>query len=92
MAIYMAIFMGGTPIGAPIVGWVADTFGPQWGLAVGAGAGFASAAVGLTYLVKYRGMRMRYSSGRWRLAFGDRQEAQEDLATSEITIQRSGPV
>jgi MFS family permease len=92
MAIYMAIFMGGTPIGAPIVGWVADTFGPQWGLAVGAGAGFASAAVGLTYLVKYRGMRMRYSSGRLRLAFGDRQEAQEDLATSEITIQRSGPV
>jgi MFS family permease len=92
MAIYMAIFMGGTPIGAPIVGWVADTFGPQWGLAVGAGAGFASAAVGLAYLVKYRGMRMRYSSGRLRLAFGDRQEAQEDLATNEITIQRGGPV
>jgi MFS family permease len=92
MAIYMAIFMGGTPIGAPIVGWVADTFGPQWGLAVGAGAGFASAAVGMVYLVKFRGMRMRYSSGRLRLAFGDRREAQEDLATSEIAIQRGGPV
>jgi MFS family permease len=92
MALYMAIFMGGTPIGAPIVGWVADTFGPRWGLAVGAGAGFAAAAVGLLYLVKYRKLRVRYDSGRLRLAFADREEAQEDLATSEIAIQRSGPV
>ena len=29
MALYMAIFMGGTPIGAPIVGWVADSYGPR---------------------------------------------------------------
>jgi MFS family permease len=92
MAIYMAIFMGGTPLGAPIVGWVADTFGPRWGLAVGAGAGFASAAVGVLYLVKYRRMRVRYASGRLRLAFGDPEQAREDLATSEIDVQRGGPV
>ena len=30
MAILLAIALGGTPIGAPIVGWVADTFGPRW--------------------------------------------------------------
>ena len=36
MAIFLAIALGGTPIGAPIVGWVADTFGPRWALGVGA--------------------------------------------------------
>ncbi len=37
------IALGGTPIGAPIVGWVADHFGPRWALGVGAAAGFAAA-------------------------------------------------
>jgi MFS family permease len=53
-AIMLAVLMGGTPIGAPIVGWVADAFGPRWALAVGALAGFAAAGVGLHHLVKRR--------------------------------------
>jgi MFS family permease len=36
MAILLAIALGGTPIGAPIVGWVADRFGPRSALGVGA--------------------------------------------------------
>ncbi len=35
MALYMAVFMGGTPLGAPIVGWVGQTFGPRWTLWLG---------------------------------------------------------
>ena len=31
LALYMAILMGGTPIGAPIVGWVAAEYGPRVG-------------------------------------------------------------
>jgi MFS family permease len=46
MAIYMAIAMGSTPLGAPFVGWVADAFGPRWALGVGAAAGIAAAALG----------------------------------------------
>jgi MFS family permease len=53
MAIFLAIALGGTPIGAPIVGWVADTFGPRWALGVGAAAGLAAAAVGLHALAKH---------------------------------------
>jgi MFS family permease len=37
MALYMMIFMGGTPLGAPIVGWVGETFGARWTL-IGGGA------------------------------------------------------
>jgi MFS family permease len=64
VAILLAIALGGTPIGAPIVGWVADTFGPRWALRVGAGAGFAAAIVGIVYLAKYRNLRVRFDDGR----------------------------
>jgi MFS family permease len=32
MALYMMVVMGGTPLGAPIVGWVGATFGARWTL------------------------------------------------------------
>jgi MFS family permease len=35
MALYMAIFLGGTPFGAPIIGWIGDTFGPRWTISIG---------------------------------------------------------
>lgn len=50
VAILLAIAVGGTPLGAPIVGWVADTFGPRWALGVGAAAGVCGAAVLFTHL------------------------------------------
>lgn len=37
MALYMMIFMGGTPLGAPVVGWVGEEFGARWTL-IGGGA------------------------------------------------------
>jgi MFS family permease len=71
MAILLAIALGGTPIGAPIVGWVADTFGPRWALGVGAAAGFGAALVELRYLAKYRHLRLRIVAGRLRLSFDE---------------------
>ncbi|WP_028536091.1 MFS transporter [Paludibacterium yongneupense] len=52
MALRLAIGVGATPVGAPLVGWVADTFGPRWALVVGAVSGLAAAAVALRYLDK----------------------------------------
>lgn len=88
MAIYMAIFMGGTPIGAPFVGWVANTFGPRWGLGVGAASGVAAGIVGLFYLIKYRKLRVRYASRRLFLTIGDPEGAREELAEDEAIAQR----
>jgi MFS family permease len=45
MALRVGIALGGTPIGAPIVGWIADHPGPRWSLGVGAASGFIAAAV-----------------------------------------------
>ncbi|GAA6524956.1 MFS transporter [Intrasporangium sp. DVR] len=35
MALYMAIFMGGTPFGAPLIGWIGDAWGARWTIALG---------------------------------------------------------
>ena len=37
MALFMCIFMGGTPIGAPVLGWIAEQWGARWTL-IGGGA------------------------------------------------------
>ena len=71
MAILLAIALGGTPIGAPMVGWVADTFGPRWALGIGAASGFAAAIVGVRYLMKYRHLRVRIDAGRLRFSLDE---------------------
>lgn len=43
MALYVTAFMGTTPIGAPIIGYVAQLLGPRSGLMVGALAALAAA-------------------------------------------------
>jgi MFS family permease len=67
LALRIAVVMGGTPIGAPLVGWVVDRFGARWALGVGALAGVAAAAVALVYLVRHRQLRLRWEFGRLRI-------------------------
>ena len=56
MALYMMIFMGGTPLGAPLVGWIGETFGARWTLVLGGGMTIlgVGAAAGIYVLVKSR--------------------------------------
>ena len=44
MALYAVVFLGSTPIGAPLVGWLAEVAGPRSGLLAGAAAALAAAA------------------------------------------------
>ena len=81
MAMLLAIALGGTPLGAPIVGWVADRFGPRWALGIGAAAGFGAALAGLGYLIRYHRLRFRRDAGRLRFTF-DEQALVAPLAPS----------
>jgi MFS family permease len=44
MALYSVVFLGSTPIGAPLVGWIAEAAGPRAGFVVGAAAALLTAA------------------------------------------------
>jgi hypothetical protein len=67
MALYMAILVGGTPVGAPIVGAVAAEWGPRWALGVAAVAAGVAALIGLGWLVFARACTScRNPRARWR--------------------------
>lgn len=69
VALYIAVVNGGTPLGAPIVGAVANAWGARWGIGVAAMSGIAAATAGLTWLIVSRGMRMSLVHGRPQFHF-----------------------
>jgi MFS family permease len=52
MALWTVAFLGSTPIGGPLIGWIGEHFNPRWALAVG---GFAALAAGLYGLLAMKG-------------------------------------
>ena len=50
MALRVGIALGGMALGAPILGWVANHFGPRWSLGIGAVADFMAALVAVFVL------------------------------------------
>ena len=77
MALYMTIIMGGTPLGAPIVGWVGATFGARWTL-IGGGL-LSLLGVALAVLV-YRGLRGPWFPWGRRVGPSSQETADELLA------------
>lgn len=59
MAVYMAIFLGGTPLGSPLIGWIGQVLGPRASVAVAAVTTGLCAVGVFAYLVLHDGMRVR---------------------------------
>jgi MFS family permease len=70
LALYMAILMGGTPIGAPIVGWVAAEFGPRAAILLGAAGALVAFGIGATWLLASGRLR-RHETRRFRLTIDE---------------------
>lgn len=90
MAVYMAIFLGGTPIGAPLVGWVGDAWGARWTLLVGSIATGLTCLLAGAYLLLHERHRRRLrpispgwlldrARGRIELRHGSRDVAEESV-------------
>jgi MFS family permease len=59
MALYMAVLMGGTPIGAPMVGALAEAFGARWSLIAGGLISATAAIVAGALLARREGLVLR---------------------------------
>lgn len=70
LALYMAILMGGTPVGAPIVGWVAAEFGPRTAILLGAVAALVAFGIGATWLIASGRLR-RHDEKRFLLTLDE---------------------
>ena len=70
LALQTVVFLGSTPIGGPIIGFIADHFGARWSMASG---GFAAAAAGAMGLM---------TGGRRTASSSDAPAAPEPLGFS----------
>ena len=61
MGIYMLCFLGGTPIGSPVLGWLADVVDPRAPLIVGGVVSVASGLFAAVYLLRHNNLRVRVS-------------------------------
>jgi MFS family permease len=64
MALYMAIFMGGTPVGAPIIGWIGDVWGARWTIGIGSIAIGVALVVVSVWLGRRENVQVSYESQR----------------------------
>ncbi|MGY1783857.1 MFS transporter [Geodermatophilus sp. SYSU D00698] len=58
MALYFTSFMGGTPLGAPLIGWASEHLGAPWGLILGGVVVVAAGAVAGLWLARGRRVRL----------------------------------
>jgi MFS family permease len=64
MALYMAIFMGGTPLGAPVIGWIGEVWGARWTIGIGTIAvGLMLVAVSF-WMAKHENVQVSFESRR----------------------------
>jgi hypothetical protein len=70
------LFLGSTPIGGPIVGWIAQQFGARYAIGVGAAAAFGAGLWGLA--------KVRHAAGADALdtGIGESDLAAVDVAAS----------
>lgn len=87
MALYMMVFLGGSPVGAPIAGWITDKYGVRAGLAVGGAIALLAAVVIGLILTRVGGYRLSFgwNGGHPRVRFvprGGSREGEPELASA----------
>jgi len=60
MALYMAVMMGGTPVGSPLIGWIGSAWGPRWTILVGSIATGLAVLAAMLYLMRSEDMHVSY--------------------------------
>jgi MFS family permease len=93
MALYFMCFLGGTPVGAPLIGLIAERFGAPWGLILGGAICVVAGLVAAAVLA--RGRRVRLEAGlappRLRLLVGARAVPSAPLRAAEEAVAERAP-
>ena len=64
MALYFMCFMGGTPLGAPLIGLISEHLGAPWGLILGGGVCVLAGIAAGVWLARGRSVRLERRRGR----------------------------
>jgi MFS family permease len=89
MSIYIAIFLGGTPVGSPLVGWIQDNWGPRWGVGIGAIVAGTTASLIILYLFKSKNLRAHVEVWPPRLDVWSDDDLDPDQATAAAELTQA---
>ena len=90
MALYMMVFLGATPIGSPIVGWVAEAFGPRWAIGIGSIAALVVASGAALWTSRHWKYTVRYQVfHRPHVAVTYGEAAAEDGSADALAAERA---
>jgi len=60
LALYIVVFLGATPVGSPVVGWVAETFGARWSIGIGSIASLLVGGAAAVWAIRNWNLEVRY--------------------------------
>jgi MFS family permease len=60
MSLYMIVFLGATPVGSPLVGWVAEVLGPRWAIGIGSISAALVSVGAAAWAVRRWNLQVRY--------------------------------
>jgi MFS family permease len=91
MALYAIVFLGSTPIGGPIVGWVGGRFGARAALRVGAAAAIGTALVAMAVVLRQRRARFALTSAPGPRTAVESAAAATSVAGAERELEPISP-
>ncbi len=91
MALYMMVFLGATPIGSPIVGWIGEQFGARWSIGIGSIASLLVAIGAAAWSIRHWDLEVSYHLHRPRLRVtypSGRASAAAEAEAREVAARR----
>ena len=88
MALYIMVLLGANPIGAPVVGWIGEFFGPRWAIGIGSITALVVSTGAAIWVKRHWHLEISYRfADRPRLQVrhpGDDHNSDDDVVVIEI--------
>ncbi|HLR58784.1 MAG TPA: MFS transporter, partial [Beutenbergiaceae bacterium] len=91
MSLYLMVFFGSNPVGAPVVGWIAENWGARWSIGVGAIASILISVVAILWVKRHWQVEVTYSlrSKPHVILTHPEERAAREQAQLEVAAQQS---
>lgn len=91
MSLYLVVFFAGNPIGSPLVGWIAESWGPRWAIGVGSIASILVATIAAIWAKRHWHVEVEYRAHErphLQFTYPEEREAREQ-ARVDVAAQQS---
>lgn len=93
MSLYMMVLLGATPIGSPIIGWIAQAWGPRWSIGSGAIVTIGAALLASAFASRLWHVQVRYrlhSTPHLQISHPADRAAAREVARDALAVSDTG--